>query len=156
MAAANRAKAVDLSPGNSTPSPTLSSIQKLTPEADGRYYHTVQSGETLFWISGLYDVSLTNLMAWNGLDAASVIRPGQKLLLLVTTPPTATAIETPTLPPTPVTPSASPSAAPPPTGTPLAIETETSSPRGFSLILILGAIVLVTGGLLWWRFVRKS
>ena len=140
-----------ISPGNITPSPTLSSIQKLTPEADGRYYHTVQSGETLFWISGLYDVSLTNLTAWNGLDAASVIRPGQKLMLLVTPPPTATAVQTPTFTPLPITPSASPSAAPPPTGTPLAIETETSSPRGFSLILILGVIVLVIGGLLAWR-----
>ncbi len=146
-----------ISPGNITPSPTLSSIQKLTPEADGNYYHTVQSGETLFWISGLYDVSLTDLMAWNGLNAASVIRPGQKLLLLVTPPPTATAIETPTLPPAPVTPSAIPSLTPPPpTQTPLVAETETSSPRGFSLILILGAIVLVTGGLLWWRFARRS
>ena len=144
-----------ISPGNITPSPTLSSIQKLTPEADGNYYHTVQSGETLFWISGLYDVSLSNLMAWNGLDAASVIRPGQKLLLLVTPPPTATAIETPTLPPAPVTPSALPSLTPPPpTGTPLAAEQE--PPRRFSLIFILGVIVLVIGGLLWWRFARKS
>ena len=41
-----------ISPGNITPSPTLSAIQKLTPEADGNYYHTVQSGETLFWIAG--------------------------------------------------------------------------------------------------------
>ena len=144
-----------ISPGNITPSPTLSSIQKLTPEADGNYYHTVQSGETLFWISGLYDVSLSNLMAWNGLDAASVIRPGEKLLLLVTPPPTATAIETPTLPPAPVTPFATPSLTPPPpTQTPLAAETET--PRGFSLIFILGVIILVIGGLLWWKFARKS
>ena len=144
-----------ISPGNITPSPTLSSIQKLTAEADGNYYHTVQSGETLFWISGLYDVSLSNLMAWNGLDAASVIRPGEKLLLLVTPPPTATAIETPTLPPAPVTPFATPSLTPPPpTQTPLAAETET--PRGFSLIFILGVIILVIGGLLWWRFARKS
>ena len=146
-----------ISPGNITPSPTLSSIQKLTPEADGNYYHTVQSGETLFWISGLYDISLSDLMVWNGLDAASVIRPGQKLLLLVTPPPTATAIETPTLPPAPVTPSASPfMTPPPPTQTPLVTETETSSPRGFSLILILGAIVLMTGGVFWWRFSRRS
>ena len=145
-----------ISPGNITPSPTLSSIQKLTPEADGNYYHTVQSGETLFWISGLYDVSLSNLMAWNGLDAASVIRPGKKLLLLVTPPPTATAIETPTLTPMPVTPSATSSLTPPPpTQTPLAAETET--PRRFSLSLILGVMVIVIGGLLWWwRVSRKS
>jgi LysM repeat protein len=144
-----------ISPGNITPSPTLSAIQKLTPEADGKYYHAVQSGETLYWIAGRYEVSLSNLMAWNGLDAASVIRPGQKLLLLVTPPPTATAIETPTLTPVPVTPSPSPSRTLPPTGTPLAAETET--PRGPGLSLILVVVVIVLGGLLWWwRFSRKS
>src|SRR5258706_14319896 len=42
-----------ISPGNITPSPTLSAIQKLTPDADGKYYNTIQSGETLSWISGL-------------------------------------------------------------------------------------------------------
>ncbi len=57
-----------ISPGNVTPSPTLSAIQKLTPEADGNYYHTVQSGETLFWIAGLYDVSLIEPdgLEWTG------------------------------------------------------------------------------------------
>ena len=143
-----------ISPGNITPSPTLSSIQKLTPEADGNYYHTVQSGETLFWIAGLYEISLSNLMAWNGLDAASVIRPGQKLILLVTPPVTATAAQTPTFTPLPVTPSPSPSITPPPTETPLVTEAEPS--RGFSLSLILGVIVIVIGGLLWLRYSRKS
>ena len=85
-----------ISPGNITPSPTLSAIQKLTPEADGNYYHTVQSGETLFWIAGLYDVPLADLMAWNGLGATSVIRPDQKLLLRLTPPATATALQTQT------------------------------------------------------------
>ena len=57
-----------ISPGNITPSPTLSAIQKLTPEADGNYYHTVQSGETLSWIAGLYDVSLVGSdgLEWTG------------------------------------------------------------------------------------------
>ena len=98
-----------ISPGNITPSPTLSAIQKLTPEADGNYYHTVQSGETLFWIAGLYDVSLADLMTWNGLNAASVIRPEQKLRLLVTPPATATTARTQTPSPMPMTPSPSPS-----------------------------------------------
>ena len=115
-----------ISPGNITPSPTLSAIQKLTPEADGNYYHTVQSGETLLWIAGLYDVSLADLMAWNGLNATSVIRPEQKLLLLVTPPATPTAVNA-TPSPMPITPSPSPSMTPPPTGTPLVTETETSS-----------------------------
>jgi LysM repeat protein len=140
-----------ISPGNITPSPTLSAIQKLTPEVDGRYYHTVRSGETLSWIAGLYGVPLADLMTWNGLNAASVIRPEQKLLLLVAPP------ATPTLTPSPTTiaPSPSPSiTSPPPTGTPPA--TVQGSPRGFGLSLILGVTILVVGGLLWWRFSRKS
>jgi LysM repeat protein len=143
-----------ISPGNITPSPTLSAIQKLTPDADGKYYHAVQSGETLFWIAGLYDVSLSDLMVWNGLNATSVIRPQQKLLLLVTPPATPTALQTPS--PIPSTPSPSPSMTPLPTGTPLVIESEAPSPRGFSLSLILGLTMILVGGLLWWRFARKS
>jgi len=143
-----------INPGNITPSPTLSNIQKLTPEADGSYYHTVQSGETLFWIAGLYEIPLADLMAWNGLNNASVIRPEQKLLLLVTPPATATATQTPT--PIPITPSPSPSITPPPTGTPLVTPTESPSPRRFGLSLILSVTTIVIGGLLWWRFSRKS
>src|SRR6266498_2874744 len=125
-----------ISPGNITPSPTLSSIQKLTPEADGNYYHTVQSGETLSWIASLYDISLSDLMAWNGLNNTSVIRPEQKLLLLVTLS------ATPTFTPSPVTitPSPSPSITPSPTGTPPVIATK--SPRRFDLSLILGVTTI--------------
>jgi LysM repeat protein len=142
-----------ISPGNITPSPTLSAIQRLTPEADGKYYHTVQSGETLSWIADLYAVPLADLMAWNALDNTSIIRPGQKLLLLVTPP------VTPTLTPDPVTitPSPSPSITPPPpTGTPP--DTATESPPRFDPGLFLGVITLVLGigGLLWWRFSRRS
>jgi len=128
----------------------LSSIQKLTPEADGNYYHTVQSGETLSWIADLYEVPLADLMAWNGLNNASVIRPEQKLLLRVTLP------ATPTLTPSPptITPSPRPSSTTPPTGTPPVIATE--SPPRFGLGLILGVSIIVIGGLLWWRFSRKS
>ena len=144
-----------ISPGNITPSPTLSALQKLTPDAEGDYYHTVRSGETLSWIAGLYEVPLADLMAWNGLNNASVIRPEQKLLLLVTPPatPTPTATPSPTmLPPTP-TPSITP-----PSQTETPPVTETESPRGFSLSFILGltALVIGGGGLLWWRFLRKK
>jgi LysM repeat protein len=141
-----------ISPGNITPSATLSAIQRLTPEADSYYYHTVQSGETLSWIAGLYEVALADLMNWNGLNNTSVILPEQKLLLLVTPPATATATQTPsptTIPSTP-SPSITP---PPPTGT--SPVTETESQRGFGLSLILGIASIVIGGLLWWRFSRK-
>jgi len=140
-----------IDPGHITPSPTLSTIQKLTPEADGNYYHTVRSGETLSWIAGLYEVPLADLMAWNGMNNTSVIRPEQKLVLLVTLPATPTLTSSP---PT-ITPSPRPSITPlPPTGTPPVTATE-SRPRS-GLGLILGVSIIVIGGLLWWRFARKS
>ena len=138
-----------IDPGHITPSPTLSNIQKLTPEADGNYYHTVNSGETLSWIAGWYGVPLADLMSWNGLNNASVIRPEQKLLLLVTPP------ATPTLTPSPVTitPSSSPSLTPSPTGTPPVTATETPRRSGMGFVFVM--ITIVVGGLLWWRFSRK-
>ena len=139
-----------IDPGNVTPSPTLSNIQKLTPEADGRYYHTVHSGETLSWIASFYDVPLPDLMAWNGLNDASVIRPEQKLVLLVAPP------ATPTFTPGPptVTPSPSPTLTPPPpSATPTVTATESSAGAGVGLIL--GVFVIGIGGFLWWR-VRRS
>ncbi len=101
-----------ISPGHVTPSPTprpLSPVEKLTPASDGKYYHIVQSGESLSWIAGLYHISVDELMAWNGLYSGSIIQPKQKLLLQVTPPatntptpgpPTETATITPTLLPT--------------------------------------------------------
>ena len=143
-----------ISPGNITPSPTLSPIQKLTKEADGKYYHTVQSGETLSWIADLYGISLADLMTWNGLNNTSVIRPEQKLLLLITPPVTSTS--TPGQPTT--TPSPFSTITPPPTETPLATATPTDAPSRSGLGLIMGAIIIVIGigGLLWWRFSRRN
>jgi LysM repeat protein len=141
-----------ISPGNITPSPTLSAIQKLTPEADGNYYHTVRSGETLSWIASLYEIPLSDLMAWNGMDHTSVIRPEQKLLLRVTPPATATFTPAPAT----ITVSPSPSMTPaPPTGT-LPISTE--APRESNTGLILGVIILLIGigAFFWWKFLRQS
>jgi LysM repeat protein len=139
-----------ISPGNVTPSPTLSNIQKLTPETDGKYYHTVQSGETLSWIASFYDIALSDLMSWNGLNAASVIRPEQKLVLLVVPP------ATPTVTPGPPTTTPSPSptmTTPTPTVTPT-VTTAGSSSR-FGLGLLLGVVVISIAGLFWWRYRRS-
>ncbi|HUE98951.1 MAG TPA: LysM peptidoglycan-binding domain-containing protein [Anaerolineales bacterium] len=142
-----------IDPGHITPSPTLSNIQKLTPEADGSYYHTVQSGETLSWIAELYQVPLADLMGWNGLNNASVIRPEQKLILLVTPPATATLTPSPVT----ITPSPSQSITPSPTGTPPAeIVRAAGASRRFGVGLIFGVAVLLIGGSLWWRFGRKG
>jgi LysM repeat protein len=143
-----------IDPGHVTPSPTLSNIQKLTPETDGNLYHTVHSGETLSWIAGWYGVALADLMAWNGLNNASVIRPDQKLILRVTPPATATAPQTETPSPPPMTPSPTASLSPSPTGT-LLVTTAASAGRP-AMGLGLVVIAFVIGGMLWWRFSHKS
>jgi len=86
---------------SATPLP-LTPLQKLTPAADGSYYHTVVSGESLSYIADLYEITADELMVWNGLSQAAIIQPGQKLLLKVTLPAT----ETPTPGPPTLTPSA--------------------------------------------------
>ncbi len=135
-----------ISPGNITPSPTLSPLQRLTPEADGRYYHMVESGQTLSWIAARYEVSLNSLLNWNGLSADSIIRPGQKLLLLVTPPATSTA--------TPAPPTQTPIPSPSPTrlsATPALSATPTSpeSPAGFTPVWVFIGIVLLAAAIVY-------
>jgi LysM repeat protein len=143
-----------LDPGNVTPSPTprpLTAIEKLTPASDGKYYHEVSSGQYLAWIAELYEVSLTDLMAWNGLTSGSIILPGQQLLLRVTPPATATPTPapptvTPTITQTPLLSTSTPSmTAIPPTAT-AALEADApTSSSGWGLPLV---IVLAVAGLL--------
>ncbi len=104
-----------------SPGRVLSPIERLTPDSEGNYFYTVQSGDTLSGIARLYEISLTNLMTWNGLGVNSIIRPGQNLLLLVTPPatrtptpgpPTASAVATTTVTPTPPRPTLTPTRAP--------------------------------------------
>jgi len=142
-------------PGNITPSPTLSAIQKLTPEVDGRYYHTVQSGQTLSWIAALYNIPLSDLMSWNGLNNTSIIRTDQKLLLLVTPPATITV--------TPSPPTSTPSPYPSITPLPL-VETSQVTPVVGSSVddvspaLIVGmlAVIVVIGWLLMRWLLRRA
>jgi LysM repeat protein/uncharacterized protein YkwD len=111
-------------PSNITPSPTLAPIQRLTPADDGKFYHTVHAGETLLGIAHYYNISLDQLMNWNGLNNASIIRTDQKLLLAVTPPATITPTPLPAtatrLPPTPTI----PNTPVPPTPTPTALATQ--------------------------------
>jgi LysM repeat protein len=119
-------------PGNITPSPTLHPFQLLTPASDGKYYHIVKSGETLSWIARLYDVSINDLMAWNGLSGSSIIFPNQRLLLQVTPPATVT--------PTPA----------PPTVTPTATDTPLSTPDSATPTLTAASIPVVENASLLW------
>ncbi len=112
-------------PGDITPSATprpLTPVERLTPAADGRYYHTVGTGETLTWIAGYYGIPLADLLRWNGLTMSSIIRPDQTLLLEVT-PPVPTPTATSTL--VPVTPTSTPSRTPTFTATPLEQQSQT-------------------------------
>jgi LysM repeat protein len=143
-----------IDPGSFTPSPTprpLTPIEKLTPAADGKYYHTVSSGENLSGIAKLYEIQLFDLMTWNGLNESSILQPDQKLLLQIVPPATVT----PTPGPATATPIAS-QAPPSPTVTPSltgaasiatpAVET-TPSNRGAGVIWFV-LIGLALGGLL--------
>jgi LysM repeat protein len=141
-------------PGNITPSATprpLTPIEKLTPEGDGKYYHTIKSGETLSWIADLYDISLNDLMAWNGLDAGSILQPNRKLLLQVTPPATVTPTPGPATATATITlPLPSPTSSNTPTQTPIiptATATLPAAEDGSSMIWI-GLGVLAAGGLL--------
>jgi LysM repeat protein len=109
-----------IDPGSATPSPSqrpLSPIEKLTPDSDGYYYHTVKPGETLLWIANLYEVGLNELLNWNGLTVSSLIHPDQRLFLRITLPASAT----PTHLPTTLTPTPSPT---PPIPTPRLSQTQ--------------------------------
>jgi LysM repeat protein len=152
-----------ISPGFITPSPTprpLTPIEKLTPASDGKYYHVVQSGETLSWIANLYDIALADLMAWNGLNNASIIRPDQKLVLQVTPPPTLTSTPGPPTPTATATPTPRPPTA---TRTPTRAAlspTATSTPvsqQGSPVVGWLSFVVVAVAGLiLTGLFFRKK
>jgi membrane-bound lytic murein transglycosylase D len=45
--------------------------------------YTVHRGDSLFLISQKYNVSVTDLKAWNGLDKQKYLKPGQKLRLYI-------------------------------------------------------------------------
>jgi LysM repeat protein len=143
-----------IDPGKVTPSPTprpLSAIEQLTPASDGNLYHIVKSGEFLAWIADLYKINLGELMAWNGLNSASVLQPGQKLLLRVTPPATVTPTPaplsvTPTITQTPVPPTSTQeltASLPSATAT-----TITEAQSSFSRMSVPLVVVLVVAGLL--------
>lgn len=136
-----------IDPGSVTPTTTprpLTPIEKLTPDADGNYYHSVSSGETLSWIANLYEVPLNQLLAWNNLNQNSIIRPEQKLILQVTPPTTETATPgPPTFTPTATSlpPSATPTQTPNEEDTSLMSLTERNPPdenSGADWLLLFG------------------
>jgi len=43
--------------------------------------HRVQRGDSLWKIAMRYNVSIKDLMAWNGLNSKSILRPGDRILV---------------------------------------------------------------------------
>ena len=54
---------------------------KISPKSAQKQYHTVTAGETLFSISHRYGLPIEKIRLLNKLTEASVIHPGQKLLV---------------------------------------------------------------------------
>lgn len=69
--------------GAATTAPIAPAAASTTPPLRGSepIRHQVLRGETVFSISRLYNVPVTNIAEWNGLDANFTIREGQFLLV---------------------------------------------------------------------------
>jgi membrane-bound lytic murein transglycosylase D len=60
-----------------------SSTTSSSGAGDRPVTHTVRKGDTLSAIARLYQVTVSQITAWNGLTARSLIKPGQKLTIRV-------------------------------------------------------------------------
>lgn len=64
---------------------TASAATSVQTDASGRRVtYTVRSGDTLYSISRVLQVSVGELMGWNGLGKSSIIKPGQQIIAFIT------------------------------------------------------------------------
>ena len=101
-----------LTPEAATPT-LLATPTPVTPTPillSGIITHTVKTGETLGIISGLYGVTVEEIMALNRLEDPNLVEIGQKLRIQIPPTETPTPTQTPTITPTPtpVTPTKTP------------------------------------------------
>jgi LysM repeat protein len=73
----------------------LAEGQAPPPTPTPKLTHTIRTGQSLWVIAALYDLTLDQLMELNNLTTDSVIRPGEELLIRLPTP-TPPPTETPT------------------------------------------------------------
>lgn len=81
--------------------PLASTIIPNTPQADGKLYHVVGPGETLWLIAISYGVKLADIRKLNNMTDVEILYPGRKLLIreggtLTPLPPTGTQTSEPT------------------------------------------------------------
>ncbi len=104
-------------------------VMAATPQADGSIIHTVQSGQALWNIAAIYNISIADLVALNGLTESSFIHPGDKMLVRSATTISATQTVTATQGTTVVTPTIPISITDTATAIFVAANTATSIPR---------------------------
>jgi len=63
--------------------PTKVASSASSSDGERRVTHTVRKGDTLSAIARLYQVTVAQITAWNGLTTRSLIKPGQKLTIRV-------------------------------------------------------------------------
>ncbi len=84
-----------------TPTPQVELTVLPTADAQGKFYHEVSEGDTLWSISELWRVPLNSIYQANNMNAESSIGLGWQILIPVTATATPVPTETPTLTPTP-------------------------------------------------------
>lgn len=82
------------------PPVAVNTLLPNTPDADGKVYHTVQKGETLWLIAISYNVKIADIRKLNGLAENADIYPNTKLLIILVSTPTPAPSGTPTRFPT--------------------------------------------------------
>jgi LysM repeat protein len=150
--------------------PAAVPIVTATTAPDGSIIHVVEQGQFLIDIADAYGISLIDLMTQNGLNANSVIYPGDTLVIqranrTVTVMPNATETPSPTATihltrtPAPRTPTPAPTEAPPATST--ILPTSQSNSDGLNvlgqdpLLVAIGILVLAGAGLILFGSVLK-
>lgn len=141
-AATRLATAIPWTP-TKTPGPAVKTLAPNTPLGDGKLYHVVQKGETLWLIAVSYGVKVSDLRKLNNLAEAQDIFPGNKLLIREAytpspVPPTATATPYPTITRLPTW-----TALPSPTSTPLPVAPVAADSSRLVLAAIVGAALVL-------------
>ncbi len=76
---------VPTSPGGTSAPPIVPQViipvKVATPDADGRIYHVVQTGQSLWSIAIAYKVTINDLRKWNNMTASSPLLAGRTLFI---------------------------------------------------------------------------
>jgi uncharacterized protein YkwD len=63
------------------PAPIIIPVIVATPQNDGSITHTIQTGQTLWTVAAVYEISLSALLSLNNLPENAVIFPGDEILI---------------------------------------------------------------------------